>query len=219
MIARWMALTLLLAVGHIAPVAAGSAPTEPPLIAGTVWVYRSTVTDASGTPRVGTLKRLYGGRTTYRGRGYYYIEETTTVTPETMQRVYLVWSDGHFREAVLEMRDAQHNVMEVLFDKSVPLDVSGNASGQASVLENGDDRGNVPWSFASSSRGAVTVTVPAGTFQATRLEQRFRLGNLRVALTDDSVGLVSVRTEATQVTGPDTVRVVSELMSGPVPGR
>lgn len=215
---RWLPIILALALGGPATIAAGSVPKEPPLDPGTVWVYRYTIIDASGYIHAGLQRRRYG-RTTYRGRDYYYIEDTNTVTPEALQRAYLVWSGGHFRQAALEMHENRHSVVEVLFDKGIPVDRPGIASGQATLIANGVAQGETPWRSVLSISGTETVTVPAGTFRARRMEHRFRFGDLKVVQTDDSVGLVSVRTESAHVTESGTVRTLSELFTGPVPQR
>lgn len=199
---------------------AGSPAAGPPLEPGSVWVYRYTVVPASGPSQTGTLKRTYVGPTTYRGRDVYYTEQTNTVLPGLLQRDYYVRVDGHLREIGQEFRNAQNSAVEILFDKSLPTDVPGSVSGQATVYQSGGNHADVAWSVVLANRGPVKVTVPAGTFQATKWETRFRLGKLESVETSDSVGLVDVRVESRQTTaGGGRISVHRELVSGPVPAR
>jgi hypothetical protein len=220
MVSRWLAFLLVAVLVQVPLPTSGAPAAEPPFAPGTVWTYRYTVVPPSGPSRTGTLKFAYGGKITYRGRPYYYIEQTNTVLPGMVQRDYYVWIGGHFRAAAQEVNDSQSNVVEIIFDKTLPVDVPESVSGQAEIYQNGDHQADLPWSDTLSNRGTVSVTVPAGTFHATRWETAFQLGDLQVVQTNDAVGLVDIRVEGRQSTpGAGTARTYRELLSGPVPGR
>jgi hypothetical protein len=217
MIARWAPLLLVVLAVQLARPTAGAPSPEPPLKPGTAWMYRYTVTPTSGAPRTGTLTLVYGGRTTYRGYSVYYTEESNTVTPGVVERAYYLWTDGHFRGTAQELRDAQHNVLEIVYDQTLPTDVSESLSGQAEVYQNGVFQAHVPWSVTVEDRGVVRVAVPAGTFRATRREWQIQLGTLQLASIHDSVGFTEVRVESTRYEGGGVTKTIrQELMSGPV---
>jgi len=196
-----------------------AATSAPPVIAGATWTYRYTATDASspGTPQVGTLTTIYGGPTEYRGRHVYYTDTSDTVTPDFTERDYYAWIGGHFRQVALETHSAG-TVLEIVFDKTVPLDTEESASGSAETFQNGTYQGDVPWHTTVVSRGTVVVTVPAGTYRdALRWTTTFELGPIRQVQVADSVGLVDIRVETEHyISGALAATTMQELASGPV---
>jgi len=212
-----VAFAAVLTAAQVVSVPAVTSP--PPVTAGTTWTYRYTATDvsSSGTPQVGTLTTTYGGPTEYRGQHVYYTETSDTVDPGVIERDYYVWIGGHFRQVALEVH-AAGTVLEIVFDKTVPLDTEESASGSAETFQNGTDQGDVPWRTTVVSGGSVTVTVPAGTYRdATRWKSTFEIGPIRQVQVADSVGLVDLRVETEHyVNGALAATTSQELMSGPV---
>jgi len=64
------------------PSAIGAAAPELPWAVGTSWTYRVTVSRPNAF-QSGTLKRAYGGRSTYRGKAVYSLDEDNTVVRGT----------------------------------------------------------------------------------------------------------------------------------------
>lgn len=165
----------------------------------------------------GTSRYVYGGTTTYRGRSYHYVDQSSSLAPGFVERSYMVWAGGHFRQAATVATDAQKNVLEIVFDRTFGIAVQEDASGTAQIIHNGDVRGSSQWRFVSSSGGKVKITVPAGTFQATKWEATLRLGQMEVLFNVHSVGLTDIRIESHEsINGSLVATTARELTSGPV---
>lgn len=193
-------------------------PTRAPTFkAGTAWTYRHTIVSAAGESRTGTMKDIYGGQMTYRGRPYHAIDVSTTLLPSLTERIYLEWAGNHFRQVASVTTDAQNNTAEIIFDRPIDLGVEANISGTAVIFENGVQKATAPLSYAASAKGTARITVPAGTFQTTIWEALLRIGQLETSMSIYTVGIQDVRTESKIYTGGSLASTWSkELVSGPL---
>jgi hypothetical protein len=158
-----------------------------PFSRGTTWTYRHTL------GQTGTLTKVYGGQTAYRGRTYHVFTITSTLKRGTVTRLYQTWTGTHFRQAALKVTDPAGNIEENIFDRTFEIGVRVDRSGTAQFLGNGFALRRDPWHFAATPRGLVEVTVPAGTFQAALWEVVFRLGEHKTLSSVYTVGLTEVR--------------------------
>jgi hypothetical protein len=218
MIRKSLVIAGMLAVLPFAPPTAGAQVSGPPLQAGTTWTYRETITPVSGSPQTGTVTQTFGGPAMYRGKSAYYIEEVTTNKPGFVERDYFIWTDGHLRQTAIDVHDAQGGMLEILFDKTLPFDVAETMNGQARVVQDGVEKGQIDWSVEVTKVGPVTVTVPAGTFKAIRWLSRFELGPTDELETSDSSesGYTDFRVDGKNYeNGALTETTHRELLKGP----
>lgn len=209
-----LALVIILAAS--APAGSGAPAPEYPFGPGTTWTYRHTVVKP-GETYTGTMKEVYGGQIFYRGRTHHYVDTSYVLTYGSVDRAYHAWTGGNFRQAANVATDAQHNVVEIIFDKPFGLGVSEIRSGTAQIFRNGTQKAVVPWSFVASLRGSVRVTVPAGTFYTTRWETVFKFGEHETVMSIYTVGITAVRMDSKEyVSGSHTTTTYRELVSGPV---
>ena len=215
---RWSVFLALAILSTLVPHGAGSPSPAPPLSPGTTWTYRYTIARASEAPQTGTFKIVFGGPTAFRGATYYYMDQSGTLEPGVVERAYLAWTRGTLRQVASVASDAQNNLLEILFDKSVPTGPTQEVlAGSAQVFENGTLQGKVPWRAAASRQGPVNVTVPAGTFRAMRWSIEFTLGQVRQVSSIHTVGFADVRIDTKIFTsGSAAGSILRELVSGPV---
>ena len=217
---RWlllalMAITLLLGTGS--PQAGAGALTPPPAFkAGVAWVYRHTSTE-DGQTKTGTSTMVYKGLATYRGASYHLVEFTLTLAPGSVERQFLVWDRGYFRQAAVVLTDGSE-VVEIVFDRPVALGgVQETRNGGAEIYQNGALQGTAPWSSAVLNKGTARITVPAGSFSATRWEGTYTLGQIRQTFTVYMVGAQEVRADIEVfVGGTLSEKERFELLRGPV---
>jgi hypothetical protein len=109
-----------------------------PFKVGDNWVYRHVVTDASGgNPQSGTLTVVYRGKVAYRGQSYHYLDSSTTLIADLVERDYVVWSGGVFRQAATTILQGAQT-LEIVFDKtSAFTGRNETVSGFAQIYENG----------------------------------------------------------------------------------
>jgi hypothetical protein len=190
---------------------------SPPFAPGATWTYRYTVTRPSEAPAVGTLTTRYEGPATYRGRQCYVTEVSDTITPNVTEKDYYEWTGAEFRQIAIQTATAD-TTLEIVFDKTVPLDTEQSASGTAETYFNGADQGPIPWHTAVRSLGADTVSVPAGTFyNVHRWQTTFQFGAIQQVQTAAVVGLVDLRVDSEYyVNGALRSSASEELISGPV---
>lgn len=206
-----------LAVLSLASAGRGAVTKAPPFKVGTVWTYRHTVTSPAGESRTGTMKEVFAGQASYRGRTYYVIDVSTTLNPSLTERIHFEWGGTHLRQVASMTSDNQNNTAEIIFDRPIDLGVQANISGTAVIFENGVQRVTAPLSYSASSRGTARVTVPAGTFQTTIWEAVLRIGQLETSMSINFVGMHDVRVEAKVYAAGSLASTWSkELVSGPV---
>jgi len=199
------------------PSAIGAAAPELPWAVGTSWTYRVTVSRPNAF-QSGTLKRAYGGRSTYRGKAVYSLDEDNTVVRGT-EHDYFVWN-GRYLSLVGQRILLSAVAIEIVYDEEVPWNVPAVRSGHALMLTHaadGDHRITVPWNLTVVDRGPVTITVPAGTFHARRWETHFDLGAIKALSSVDTVGLTAVREDIQQSDPQGSEHEIRELLRGPVP--
>jgi len=204
---------VLMGLSWSAPAGDASPPGAPPFSRGTAWTYRHMLGD-----RIGTMTKVYGGQTAaYRGRTYHVFTITSTLRRGTVTRLYQTWTGTHFRQAALKVTEPGGNVEEHIFDRPFDIGVRVDRSGTAQFLGNGFALGRDPWHFAATSRGLVSVTVPAGTFQAALWEVVFRLGEHKTLSSVYTVGLTDVRrVDRLYWSGAFVSTSQLELVRGPV---
>jgi hypothetical protein len=196
--------------------ATGTQSAAPPFAAGTAWTYKHTMT-REGQTRTGTSKDVYRGQVTYREQSYHLVEQTHTLLPGYLERVYLTWDGSRFRQVATVETTGQGSTVEIILDKSLPLAAQDAATGSAQIILNGSSQGHAPWSYTSVSPGQEPVTVPAGAFRATRWDAVFKIGQIESRLTSHTVGLTDVRSEIAQsVAATLALTSVRELVSGPI---
>ena len=184
---------------------------------GTTWTYRHTVTSPAGESRTGTMKEVYSGEMTYRGRVYHAVDVSTTVNPSLAERIYHEWAGTHFRQVASVTTDTSNNMAEIVFDRPIDLGIQTNISGTAAIYENGVQRGTAPLTYSASSKGTARVTVPAGTFQATIWDVLLRIGQLETSMSIHAVGIQDVRMESKIFAAGSLASTWSkELVSGPL---
>ncbi len=216
---RWIvliaAVAAALALGS-PQVGAGAAPLPPPFRTGAEWVYRHTLTE-DGQTKSGTSTMTYKGQATYRGSSYHLVEYSLTLVPGTVERQFLVWDRGYFRQAAVVVTDGS-TTLEIVFDTPVALGgVQETRNGGAQVYENGALQGVAPWKVAVVNRGSARITVPAGTFSTTRWEGTYVLGQLQQKFTVYMMGAHEVRAEIdVYVGGSLTKKDRLDLMRGPI---
>lgn len=200
-------IVLAVALSMLAPAGSGAPAKAPPFKRGTTWTYRYVVVNPDGNTRTGTVTEVYGGQTTYRGRAYDYVDTSTTLQPGLVERIFVEWTGTHFRQIANVATDAQQNTVEIIFDKAFASDIEENLSGTATP----------PWSFVSSARGTVKVTVPAGTYQTTRWDAVLRVGELETQLSSYTVGQKDIRRDSRlYISGILHNTRYRELIRGPV---
>ncbi|HEV8339361.1 MAG TPA: hypothetical protein VGR25_06860 [bacterium] len=210
------AAALALAAGS-SRVGAGASPALPPsLRAGAEWVYRHTVTE-DGQTKSGTSTMTYRGLATYRGTSHHLVEYSLTLVPGAVERQFLVWDRGYFRQAAAVLTDGAVT-LEIVFDRPIALGgVQETRSGGAQIYENGALKGTALWKTAVVNRGTARITVPAGTFSTTRWEGTYTLGELRQEFTVYMVGAHEMRAEIDVFVGGSlTKRDRLDLMRGPL---
>lgn len=206
-------------IGALALVPADSGPSlnRPPFSRGAKWTYRDRRPGPSGEIRTGTISITYGGETAYRGRRYAFMDASYSLRPGTGERLYLEWAGTHFRQVANVVTNAQHDVLEVVFDQPFRIRVQENASGKAQIFENRALKTSLPWSYTSTAQGTMRVTVPAGTFQARRWDAILRLADREMRYRFFTVGHTDVRWETMAfASGGQTGMTSVELLSGPV---
>jgi len=214
MFLRQLACVLAVLTAQFTPTV--SAP-SPPFVLGTNWVYRYTVTRTSEAPAVGTLTIRYDGPVTYRGQQCYATAVSDTITPNLTEQDYYEWTGAEFRQIAVQTETAD-TTLEIVFDKTVPLDTAQSASGEAETFLNGADLGPIPWSATVTPLGTDTVTVPAGTFNnVQKWQTTFQFGVIRQVQVADVRGLVDLRVESQYYVNDGLKSTASqELVSGPV---
>ncbi len=194
MVLAGLATALLLAPGS-PQVGAGPSPVPPAAFrTGAEWVYRHTSTE-DGQTKNGTSTMIYRGLATYRGASYHLVEYSLTLDPGTVERQFLVWDRGYFRQAAAVVSDG-NEVVEIVFDRPIALGGAPETrNGGAQIYQNGVLQGTAPWSTAVVHKGTARITVPAGSFSTTRWEGTYTLGQLRQAFTVYMVGAHEVRAD------------------------
>ncbi len=211
------ACTLAVVFAALAPTGAGAPVPAPPFKPGTVWTQRHTLITPAGEKRTGTITQIYRGLASYRGRTFHYFVTSSTLVPDVTEREYAEWDGAHLGQAALVTTDAQHTVTEILFDKPLTFGVPANTSGSALVFMNDTQTATLPWSYSAAPLEMAKVTVPAGTFQATRWAVELKLGAFNTTLTIYSVGIMGVRRDSKEYVNGSLVSTTSmELISGPV---
>jgi hypothetical protein len=82
---------------------------------------------------------------------------------------------------------------------------------------NGTQTTALAWSYTTTPREKVKITVPAGTFQTTRWDVKVTLGQLDTSLNIYNVGIMAVRRDSKEyLNGSLASTTTMELMSGPV---
>lgn len=217
---RWIVLVAAAAVALAAgspQVGAGPSPAPPPPFrAGAEWVYRHTAAE-DGQTKHGTSTMTYKGLATYRGASYHLVEYSLTLVPGTVERQFLVWDRGYFRQAAALLTDG-NETLEIVFDRPIALGgVQETRNGGAQIYQNGALQGTAPWKTAVVNRGTARITVPAGTFSTTRWEGTYTLGELRQVFTVYMVGAHEVRAGIDVfVGGALTKKDRLDLMRGPI---
>ncbi len=212
-----IAACALLAVLSFTSVGVGASTKAPSFKVGTTWTYRHTIVTPAGENRSGTMKEVYGGQMTYRGRAYYAIDVSSTLNPTLAERIYHEWAGTHFRQVASVTTDTSNNMAEIIFDRPIDLGIEANVSGTAAIFENGVQRGTAPLTYSASAKGTAKVTVPAGTFQTTIWEAVLRIGQLETSMSIYAVGIQDVRMESKIYAGGALNSTWSkELISGPV---
>lgn len=207
----------LSAVFSFTSVGMGASTRAPSFKVGTTWTYRHTVTNPAGENRIGTMKEVYGGQITYRGRAYYAIDVSSTLNATLAERIYHEWAGTHFRQVASVTSDTSNNVVEIVFDRPIDLGIEANVSGTAVVFENGVQRATAPLTYSASTKGTAKVTVPAGTFQTTVWEAVLKIGQLETSMSIYAVGIQDVRMASKVYAGGALNTTWSkELISGPV---
>ncbi|HXF83498.1 MAG TPA: hypothetical protein VNN19_12180 [bacterium] len=212
------ALVLLVAVlaaaGRIT--AAPSATPSAPYTSGTVWTYRVLKTDPAGNRALETRTVTYSGVATYRGQPYH-VFETRSSLAGPQGRSMTIWTGTVFRTAVSILTQGG-NTVEIVFDRPyATVGVSEALAGRTEIYRNGEPAGRGGWSNVVSRGKTVKVTVPAGTFTATRYEGALIVGNVKQVYTMYAVGAVEVRADVeTFDRGVRQSSSISELTRGPV---
>jgi hypothetical protein len=195
----------------------GAATARPPFAAGTSWTYRDRRLEPSGTVRSGTMKVIYGGEATYRGKRVSFMDASYALRPGFTERLYLEWGGSHFRQVANVVTDAQRRALEFVFDRPFRIRAPETASGTVRIFENGTLRSAVPWSYASIANGSPRVTVPAGSFRATRWDTVLRIGDREMRTSFFTVGHTDVRWEsAGYAAGAQTGTTEKALVKGPI---
>ncbi len=195
---------------------AGAPAPALPFKAGTVWTQRHTLMTPAGEKRAGTMTQVYRGLASYRGRTFHYFDTSSTLAPEATEREYAEWDGAHLGQAALVTTDPQHNVTEIIFDRPLAFGVPASTSGSALVFVNDAQTATLPWSYHAAPIEKAKVTVPAGTFLATRWEVELKLGAFNTTLTIYSLGIVGVRRDSKEYMNGSLVSSTSlELVSGP----
>lgn len=160
---------------------------------------------------------IYKGLATYRGASYHLVEYALTLAPGTVERQFLVWDKGFFRQAAALVTEGSE-VVEIVFDRPIALGgVQESRAGGAQIYQNGALQGTAPWTTAVTNRGTVKITVPAGSFSTTRWEGTYTLGQLRQVFTVYMVGAHEIRADIDiYLGGTLSKRDRLELMRGPV---
>lgn len=216
---RSILMALLLAAILAATAAAGAAtPATPamPFKSGTVWTYRVLKTESAGGRTVATRTTTYKGMATYRGQSYH-VFETRDSLGKGVERDMVTWTGTMFRQAATVVMEGK-NTTETVFDKPYATSGASEAlSGRTDVYQNGELTGRIGWSNVVSKGKTQKVTVPAGTFTATRWEGALVRGNLKQVYTMYAVGPVEVRTDMEVFDkGVRQASIVIELTKGPV---
>lgn len=63
---------------------------------------------------------IYKGLATYRGASYHLVEYALTLAPGTVERQFLVWDKGFFRQAAALVTEGSE-VVEIVFDRPIAL--------------------------------------------------------------------------------------------------
>ncbi len=212
-----LTLCLLSVIALGIPAQSKPAVGEPPFSRGMKWTYRDRRPDPSGEIRSGTISITYGGATTYRGGRYVFMDASYSLRPGTAERLYLDWAGTHFRQVANVVTNAQRSVLEVVFDRPFRIRVNENTSGTVQILENGTPKASVPWTYTSTAQGTTKVTVPAGTFRASRWDAILKIADREMRTKYFTVGHTDIRWETTAfASGGQTGMTSVELVSGPV---
>lgn len=216
---RSILMALLLAAILAAGAAAGAAtPATPamPFKSGTVWTYRVIRTEPAGGRTVETRTMTYKGMATYRGKSYH-VFETRDSLGKGLERDMAIWTGSMFRQAATVVMEGK-STTEIVFDKPYATTGASEAlAGRTDVYQNGELTGRGGWSNVVSKGKTAKVTVPAGTFTATRWEGTLILGNLKQVYTMYAVGPVEVRADMEVFNkGVRQASIVIELTKGPV---
>lgn len=208
------ALTLILAFLTVGLVSAAPAV---PFKSGTTWVFQMNKMTAQGQSTVETLTVVYRGETKYRDRTYHLMETKSSLS-RVVERDYLVWNGKIFRQAAEVTVDGR-NTTETVFSK--PYATSGVQEQMASttlVYENGMEKNRGAYSIAVAPEGSVKITVPAGTFTATRWGGTLIMGKTKRVYTMFAVGPLEIRGDSdVYVDGKFNHRLTVVLQKGSVP--
>ncbi|MDQ7844448.1 MAG: hypothetical protein QN141_08605 [Armatimonadota bacterium] len=209
------ALALVAALAATGP-ARAAAPAPVPFKPGTVWTYRVLRATPQGSRTVTTRTVTYRGPTTFQGKSYHLFETRESLAKE-VERHLTLWTGKYFRVAVAASSDGR-STTETVFDKPyAQTGVDEALAGRAEIYTNGEVTGRSGWSNVVSRGKTLKVTVPAGTFTATRWDGTLILGNLKQIYTLFAVGTVEVRADVDVFNkGVRQATVVVELQSGPV---
>jgi len=189
-----VAALLALATGSDRAGAGAAPPLPPPFRTGAEWVYRHASTE-NGQTQSGTSTMIYKGLATYRGASYHVVEYSDSLDPGTLERQFLVWDRGYFRQAAALVTDGT-DTLEIVFDRPIALGgVQETRRGSAEVYQNGALQGTAPWATMVVNKGTARITVPAGSFSTTRWEGTYTLGQLRQTFTAHMVGAHEVRVD------------------------
>ncbi|MGH2452258.1 MAG: hypothetical protein ACRDF5_00620 [bacterium] len=132
----WIAIALTMGLGS-PPSRSGRLPGTAALPAGAEWVYRHTSIEG-GQTRTGTSTMIYKGLATYRGVSFHLVEYSLTLDPGTLERQFLLWDRGYFRQAAAVVTDGTDTV-EIVFDQPIALggvqeSRSGGSAGRSGHL-------------------------------------------------------------------------------------
>lgn len=213
---RSILLALVLAATLAASALAGAATPPAPFSSGATWTYRVLRTEPGGGRVVTTRTLTYKGLATYRGRSYHVVESREALGKGVSQNL-LTWNGSVFRQAALVVTEGATKT-EIVFDKPyATTGVSESLAGRTEIYQNGELAGRGGWSNVVSRGKTQRITVPAGTFTATRWEGALILGNLKTVYTIYAVGHVEVRSDVELFDkGVRTASLIVELTRGPV---
>jgi len=209
------ALAVAVALPAAGPVHA-AAPAPVPFKPGTVWTYRLLRSTPQGDRAATTRTVTYRGTATFQGRSYHVFERRESLG-KGVERHLTLWTGQYFRVAVAAVSDGR-SVTETVFDRPfAQVGVDEALAGRAEIYTNGEVTGRAGWSNVVSRGRTLKVTVPAGTFPATRWDGTLIVGNLKQIYTLFAVGPVEVRADIDLFSqGVRQATLVAELQRGPV---
>lgn len=213
----WLAVVALALVADHSVGRAAAGQNGPPYARDMTWTYRHTITRTGGQPRIGEATNIYRGTMMLQGKTYHVVDQSSTLTPGLVERAYLIWMGAYFRQAASVSTDARKNALAIIFDRPFGVGTEDRASGVARIVQNNQQRGTIAWTYSSVSRGTVTITVPAGTFETKKWETTLKLGKGATVYDIYVVGVTDIRVDAKEyLNGQQTSTSSRELVRGPV---